>query len=127
MYLLVKVFSACFSPLHKTQKISSYRYFSGYRIIKSAFNSCSRCLMLLKVMVDNTHGCENGKFRVINLLIQARTHMQVVLNLVVSLCLMSYLLRTGIFVEQESFNWSPKHSCFCSSKTITKQRKCALH
>lgn len=50
-------------------------------------------------MVDNTHGCENGKFGVMNLLIQARTHMQVMYNLVVYLCLMLCLLRifgTGI-------------------------------
>lgn len=48
-------------------------------------------------MVDNTHGCENVEFGVTHLLIQSRTHMEIVLNFVVSLCLMSCLLRTFVW------------------------------
>lgn len=62
----------------------------------------------MKVMVDNTHGCENGEFGVTNLLIQARIHMQVVLNLVVSLCLMSCLFK--IFVWNRNPSPGPQNA-----------------
>lgn len=79
--LLVKVF-AVFFILHKSHKVSSYLFFSGYRKIKSTFNSCSRLHVLVKVLADNTHHCANGygKFSVAYLLIQTRTCMQVLLN-----------------------------------------------
>lgn len=57
---------------------------------------------LLKVMVDSTHGSENGDIGVTRLLIQARIHTQVVLNLVVSLCLVACLFRMFVWNRNSS-------------------------